>query len=520
MGDSASRLRVQLSNKRKTLGLSRGLSLSLSLGLALGRQPMSWLVIGALLLLGAGPLAQAQTAPSAVSKAVSEAQTNVASPDTEGAAIDRQVSVPGKRREKRAALNRALGKEGQESCTSDADPGCAVDTEFGGKGTPGGPLQRERALEAGRRKLRKTWGEAKNTIPTVTLNDKAKAMQGYAIAPVEGGGFVHLLNPEGAVVKTWPLDVDRVRLLPNCHILVLHGSAWGLKNPRWLPKAEHVTEYDWEGKVAWEYQVGRRAHHDVTRLPNGNTLFLAKEVVASKTFGGRGAKEGFPQHYESSEILEVSPSKEIVWRWSAAKHLDAADCGMRKCSERIDFTPKSKLFEWTHANTVTVIPPNRWHAAGDERFRPGNLIFMPRNFWKFYVIDKQSGDIVWSYGGENDGGIGPAHEPHMIPEGLPGAGNILFFSNSSRSRPENSQVWEIDPHTRQIVWRYEDGENLFSSRSGSVQRLPNGNTLISVDKAGRAIEVTPSGEKVWELTSAQEFNRVYKYPVGYCRHLS
>ncbi len=60
------------------------------------------------------------------------------------------------------------------------------------------------------------------------------------------------------------------------------------------------------------------------------------------------------------------------------------------------------------------------------------------------------------------------------------------------------------PVTGEIVWRYDGDsakpETRFYSRSAStVARLPNGNTLIVVTEAGRAIEVTASGEVVWEF---------------------
>lgn len=438
--------------------------------------------------------------------------TGASGGDSSGVAglVPAEQSVSGKARGKHARV-KSQGKVEK--------PQAALDDDEGGKGRPGGPLSQERAREDARKKLRKTWKVAKNTYPTLVKNDTAKAMRGYAVVPVEGGGYIHLMDPQGKIIKTWPYDVDRVRLLPNCHLLVIHASGWGLKQAHWLARANYVTEYDWDGKIAWEYRSKERTHHDVQRLPNGNTSFLAKEKVASKNFGGLGTKAGFPEWYESSEMIEVDPVGKIVWRWSAAKHFDASDCGMRKCQSRIDFTPKSKLFEWTHANTASVIPPNKWYDAGDQRFKPGNRIFMPRNFWKFSLVDRDTGDIVWSFDGQQYGGIGPAHDPHMIAADLPGAGNILFFSNSSKSREEQSQVWEVNPTTGELVWKYEDGDNLFSSRSGTVSRLPNGNTLISVDKAGRAIEVTPQGEVVWEINSQQEFNRVYKYPVGYCRYL-
>ena len=39
---------------------------------------------------------------------------------------------------------------------------------------------------------------------------------------------------------------------------------------------------------------------------------------------------------------------------------------------------------------------------------------------------------------------------------------------------------------------------MFSENHGAVQRLPNGNTLIVESNNGRAIEVTPGEEVVWE----------------------
>jgi hypothetical protein len=61
-------------------------------------------------------------------------------------------------------------------------------------------------------------------------------------------------------------------------------------------------------------------------------------------------------------------------------------------------------------------------------------------------------------------------------------------------------VLEFDPRTRAVTWSYEgSAEDPFDSATGgSVQRLPNGNTLITESDGGRAFEVTPSREIVWE----------------------
>jgi Ca2+-binding RTX toxin-like protein len=53
------------------------------------------------------------------------------------------------------------------------------------------------------------------------------------------------------------------------------------------------------------------------------------------------------------------------------------------------------------------------------------------------------------------------------------------------------------------VWTYSEGPDgsFFSPIVSSVQRLPNGNTLIGEGGTGRAFEVTPAGDIVWEYVN-------------------
>ena len=91
------------------------------------------------------------------------------------------------------------------------------------------------------------------------------------------------------------------------------------------------------------------------------------------------------------------------------------------------------------------------------------------------------------------------HDAHLIPTGLPGAGNLLVFDNGGSSgygfaEPDRaagprstsartSRVLEIDPVTLALVWSYT-APNFFSTNISGAQRLPNGNTLITEGAAG------------------------------------
>ena len=84
------------------------------------------------------------------------------------------------------------------------------------------------------------------------------------------------------------------------------------------------------------------------------------------------------------------------------------------------------------------------------------------------------------------------HHPSLLP-----SGNILIFDN----RLEESRVVEMDPLTNKIVWTWDAGKNFFSRSRGSAQRLPNGNTLITVSDTGYVNEVTQEGDVVWRFAN-------------------
>ena len=146
--------------------------------------------------------------------------------------------------------------------------------------------------------------------------------------------------------------------------------------------------------------------------------------------------------------------------------------------------------------------------------------------------------------------IGGAHHVSWIPTGCPGAGHLLIFNNAQNlfEHTQGSYGFEINPflnaltnHTgayvnppeagyntwappvtaglspklmsRQIVWSYSPkaSHSMFSHIGGSVQRLPNGNTLLCSDTEGHIIEVTPDGDAVWEYLNPVTSDGILKF---------
>jgi hypothetical protein len=139
-------------------------------------------------------------------------------------------------------------------------------------------------------------------------------------------------------------------------------------------------------------------------------------------------------------------------------------------------------------------------------------------------VDKESKKIVWEFNHDYKGGFANGHEPEMIEKGLPGEGNILVYDNAlfpkDRTRAGQSFILEVNPVSKQIVWKYKETNQRFFSRTRSTQkRLPNGNTFIDEDDTGRLFQVTPKVEIVWEYVHSTITYRPAPYAYDYCPQL-
>jgi len=359
-----------------------------------------------------------------------------------------------------------------------------------------------------------------------TIYKPDECFNGYTVVltPAEGGADVALINMNGDVVHRWGLEkprtkggIPRARLLENGHLLVLrsmhdrrHGCA---------------QEYDWDGTLVWEHTPPAELwpHHDVFRKDNGNTLLICRETVAEEIRSKAREPERREMLY-ADVIQEISPGNEVVWEWHQYEHLDINRCV--KVPAPVDWwggPENDTLVDWTHTNTVQAIPENKWHDAGDERFKPGNVLMSLRQLDVVLLVDRDTKQIVWEYTGDYNGGMSGQHDSHMIEKGIPGEGNVIIFDNGASPTTNLahcgcSYILEVNPTTDEVVWVYDKREQFHSSFTSSCQRLPNGNTLILEAAHGRLFEVTPGKEIVWEhvFGPAPRAQRAYRYAYDYC----
>jgi len=414
---------------------------------------------------------------------------------------------------------------------------------------------------------------AQTVYPTgTTLYDPSRAWSGYTVLSPLNTQAVIVIDMNGTVVKQWDGFVNSAggpaRVFPGGFVMAANGA-----NPPRQESLELVSR-DFDGKVLWRFDRNQeiqtrdgkmlwsaRQHHDWQRedypagyyspdakpsIQGGNTLILThtnhtKPGIADGTL-------------EDDRLIEVSPAGAVVWEWVASDHVDefgfspAARAAIRTAAA----APPGRgggpnagrgSFDWLHVNAATYVGPNRWFDAGDRRFAPNNIIISSRQS-SFVAIIGRDGKVAWRIGPDFLASkeltalrqIIGQHHPHVIPKGLPGAGNLLVFDNGGSSgygaptpvSPDGSAIYqragsrvlEINPVTLELVWSYT-GPRLFSTNISSAQRLPNGNTLITEGAPGRLLEVTADRKVVWEYIypvfgGAQSSNGVYRgYRVPY-----
>lgn len=394
---------------------------------------------------------------------------------------------------------------------------------------------------------------AQDTGTGVTVNIPEKTQPGYILVSMLQSNYAFLLSQDGRVVKHWESAYSPAlsTYLTNDGTLIRAGMD---TNAPYGPTGAAgfmggiVEIFNWDGDllntvVTMEGETV--AHHDIEPMPNGNILVLAYERFSGEAALARGLRpELLPEDNEfwSESIVEIDPTTgETVWRWDVWDHLiqdadpDLPDYGVvAEHPERIDinYTDSELSSDWLHMNAVA------YNAELDQ------VILNSKNFSEFWIIDHSistedaagpAGDLLYRWGNPEAASAGTdddqilfaQHNAYWIPDGLPGAGNILIFDNGAPERPYSSVV-EMAPardadgryvmNEGEIVWRYtaETPGDFYAEYISGAQRQPNGNTLITSGSHGLIFEVTPDGEIVWayQLPPTARAFRAEKYDLS------
>ena len=390
-------------------------------------------------------------------------------------------------------------------------------------------------------------------FPTgTTLYDPSKCDSGYTLFMGRQIGAI-LINMNGKVVRQWKDFMGMpCKMIKGGHIL---GSLAARDAAIASQDFADVTMIDWDGNVEWTFnkydhvndpdgiEWAARQHHDYQMEGNpvgypvpgqevtpdfGKMLILTHKDVNKPKIS--------PHQLLDDCLIEIDREGNILWEWSVIDHFN--EFGFTEEQKNAMYrdptmrpTGQGDLF---HINCASYVGPNKWYDAGDERFKPDNIIMDSRECNIMWILDHETGDIVWQVGPDFTktpelrmfGTIVGPHHTHMIPKGLPGEGNIMVYDNGGWAgygapnqfsktglkvtRRDSSRVIEFDPTTLEIVWECTgeptgsgggfnfNGNYFFSPLTSDAQRLPNGNTMICEGCSAIIREYTREQKLVWE----------------------
>lgn len=258
--------------------------------------------------------------------------------------------------------------------------------------------------------------------------------------------------------------------------------------------------------------------HDFLIRESGNHVFLSFEYGRGDFTGEGGSRSA---KFFDGVVQEQHPDGNVAFRWNSSDHIPLSD------SER-------GLPDPFHINSVIVTPE-------------GDYIVSERGVNQVLKIGVETGEVLWHFGSDAEGGLRVIDDPlggfcgqhtaTLLPNG-----HILVFDNgqSVGGGPDVTDIgcpfypdlpprekitrvveYELDLQrgTATLVWSYRS--DTFAPAQGSAQRLPNGNTMIGwgVNTSDLlASEVNPEGKTVLTLsatlpdgTPALSY-RVFRFP--------
>ncbi len=370
------------------------------------------------------------------------------------------------------------------------------------------------------------------------------AWEGYTLFANNGGRAFYLIDNKGRAIHRWRVTdktVGALYLLENG----LVSQIGNLGNTSFL-NGGRVSLIDWDGNKTWSFDYSDSTHcqhHEAMWLPNGHMMTIAWElktgdeaIAAGRDTTKLTADKLWPDH-----IIEVDPATDsIVWEWHVWDHL-IQDYDSTKANygvvgdhrELVDLNfvdqGSPSAADWIHANALD------YDSVFDQ------ILFSARDLDEVWVIDHSTttqeasghtggrqgmgGDLLYRWGNPQTYRAGDSadqifyhqHHTSWVKPGLSGAGNITAFDNGLlRPGSSYSTAIEFTPPVDSTghyeapapgepygpaapTWQYiaTPPESFYSPQMSSVQRLPNGNTLICEGNSGRFFELAPDTQTVW-----------------------
>lgn len=312
--------------------------------------------------------------------------------------------------------------------------------------------------------------DPQSELSDVLVNIQSETWPGYNFYASRKQSGAQVMDMSGRIIHTWKADRrgawQHAELVPNGDVFVIVKDA-------------ELSRYDKDSNLLWT--AHGRFHHDLSMF--GDQIYVLARVP-------KIVPDIHPRVRTLVDVIQVrSPTDGSLIREISV--VDAIARGTYRFllpsvahETRIE---KRGFLDILHTNHVEVFDGAL--ADRDPLYAKGNILISMRNINAIAVLDANTSDVRWLWGPTN---LTFQHHPVLLPNG-----NILLFDNGLK----RSRVLELDPLSGRIKWQYAPKSGFHSPTRGSVQRLPNGNTLITESDRGYVFEVTPKDKVVWKFAN-------------------
>jgi hypothetical protein len=206
-------------------------------------------------------------------------------------------------------------------------------------------------------------------------------------------------------------------------------------------------------------------------------------------------------------VQELDPEKNVIFQWRSWDHIDITDA-----TEDVDLT--AHTIDYIHGNAIEI----DWD---------GNLLLSSRHLDEITKIDRQTGGIIWRWGGKNSRKNefvfinDPVTFSHQHDIRRTDDGTYTIYDNGNLHTPSYSRAleYELDENlkTATLIWKYNNEPKTYARAMGSTLKLANDNILIGwgLHYNNRSVsEITSDGAVALELLLPDTiFNyRAFKFP--------
>lgn len=270
-----------------------------------------------------------------------------------------------------------------------------------------------------------------------------------------------------------------------------------------------IVECDLSGNKLWEKhhcpppsEMGENAYNHVfMRMPGGHYMALGNEgwrkipahidsALSRKKYASRDTFDGTEYAgVDFGTVLEYDKKGDLVWSWNSEDYLDRYG----------STAPRHNPELLAHINALSEDRDHQFVYLGF------------RYISRIVKVEKSTGRVVDSWGGQTAVGVGPVHRAdiHLQHDAtILDDGTVLVFNNNdypgSDSIPRVVIFSQRPDSSGQVVWRYDYDmppatRGLARSR-GNAELLKNGNVLVCTGTVGTIFEVTKDKKIVWEAS--------------------